>query len=56
MASIEDDDSKKNIRRWMNDVRKIIHGEQFDALLVMSLDISLCIHFKSKCEFMFRQN
>ena len=36
MCSVDDDDSKKNVKRWLSDVRKIIRGENFNAILVMN--------------------
>mmetsp|Transcript_66527 Transcript_66527/g.59694 ORF Transcript_66527/g.59694 Transcript_66527/m.59694 type:complete len:230 (-) Transcript_66527:129-818(-) len=36
VCSVDDPDSKQNVKRWLQDVRKIIKGENFNAILVMN--------------------
>eukprot|EP01084_Bolivina_argentea_P217670 369521_1 len=36
VCSVDDENSKKNVKRWLDDVRKIIRGENFNAILVMN--------------------
>merc|ERR1711971_445572 len=36
VCSVDDNKSKKNIKRWLDDVRKIIRGENFNAILVIN--------------------
>eukprot|EP00483_Globobulimina_turgida_P000670 UN00670 len=36
VCSVDDDRSKVNVKRWLEDVRKIIRGENFNAILVMN--------------------
>lgn len=36
VCSVDDNESKQNVKRWLEDVRKIIRGENFNAILVMN--------------------
>eukprot|EP00484_Ammonia_sp_Unknown_P025371 CAMPEP_0197046788 /NCGR_PEP_ID=MMETSP1384-20130603/22423_1 /TAXON_ID=29189 /ORGANISM="Ammonia sp." /LENGTH=265 /DNA_ID=CAMNT_0042478627 /DNA_START=27 /DNA_END=821 /DNA_ORIENTATION=+ len=36
VCSVDDDESKTNVKRWMQDLRESIRGENFNAILVMN--------------------